>query len=119
MALWNPLSYNTGWSDYGNGYDAGAYRVVGSRVFFRGAIKASGLSGTWPFTIATLGADYFPAAKVLLSTMKSGFSSSGGSVDPCSLTVDTSGNLLYNGPSTFPDSTHALSLEGLSYDLIA
>ena len=59
---WTGLSYGSGWTSYGSGYQAGQYKKVGDLVFLRGLVgRTSGVG----VTIATLPSGYRPPAQCL------------------------------------------------------
>jgi len=119
MSYWTAFSYATDWSDFGGGYNPGGFKIDGDRVNLRGALKTTA-TGAWPFTIATLPSEAFPPNPVILAAIKMGFDSAGGQVIACSIVVDTSGNILLEGPGTsLPTSTEPLSLDGLSFSLLS
>jgi len=120
MSVWTPFTYNTGWSDFtGFGLNGGAYKLDGDRVWFRGTITQSGLSGSFPFTIATVGANFVPYRKPVFCVACFDFSSSGAPTKLCVLSVDSSGNVNFEGPSLPDATTPGLCLDGLSYSTLA
>jgi hypothetical protein len=122
MSFWTAFTYNTGWSDYGSPFQGGAFKIDGDRVWFRGVITQTGLSGTFPFTIATLPANCVPPAKVALTANESEASDTMGvGIRLARLGVDTSGNLLIDGQN-LPSSGSGypcLCLDGLSYSILS
>jgi hypothetical protein len=65
---WSNLSFGTGWTNYGAGYNTCQYRKFGNVVFVKGlALLSSGTSAT----IGTLPVGYRPSAQMLKELMAS------------------------------------------------
>lgn len=43
---WTTLPFQSGWSDFGSGYNGCAYRKVGDIVYLRGMVRSPGGAGT-------------------------------------------------------------------------
>lgn len=56
---WTGLSFGSGWTNYGSGYQDAQYKKVGDLVFLRGTVKRTSGSST---TIGTLPSGYRPAS---------------------------------------------------------
>jgi hypothetical protein len=63
--FWTTLSFNTGWANYGSGFQNIGYKKVGDLVFLKGLVLRT--SGT-AATIATLPSGYRPAAECIFAT---------------------------------------------------
>jgi type II secretory pathway pseudopilin PulG len=62
---WNSLTYQNSWSDYGSGYNTGAYtKTSAGIVLLKGLIKRTG-TGTVNETIAVLPVGYRPSAPLI------------------------------------------------------
>lgn len=59
---WTNLTYNTGWADYGSGFQGGQYRKIGDLIYFRGLCKRTSGAET---TITTLPDLHRPPATLL------------------------------------------------------
>lgn len=81
---WINVSFNTGWGNYGGGYNNAQYKKVGDLVFLRGLVARS--SGT-ETKIFTLPSGYRPTAQCLFSNITNGGQ---GRID-----VETDGDVQY------------------------
>jgi len=69
---WAGLSFGTGWSNYGSGYQTCQYKKVGDLIFVRGlATSGANLWSTYP-TIGTLPAGYRPSGRLIFSADMTG-----------------------------------------------
>lgn len=102
---WTAPTFNTGWTDYGLGYQAAGY-VKDSLGFvhLRGMVKRTSGTGTVPFQLPS---GYRPAA----SKVFVGWGENGGSPQAVEIVVDSSGNVtLYAAGYSYT------SLEGITFD---
>lgn len=60
MSYWTGFTYATNWADYGNGYEPGAFKIDGDRVYLKGAVTYTG-------------GDTVSDSPNLLTTLPSGF----------------------------------------------
>ena len=119
MNFWTNFTYQTGWSAGSlTGGAVGAYKVDGDRVSFRGTVVQSGLSGNFPFVIAVLDSRCCPNRRVYLAVACAGPATSGAVVQPSLISIDTSGNLNFEGPTLPGGSTPDLCLDGISYSIV-
>ncbi len=92
LGAWNNLSFGSGWTNYGSGYQTCQYRRFGDRVHLRGLASNTSTGAT----IGTLPVGYRPTAGRLILNLQaypSGAMLEGGyRVD-----IDTSGNILAVG----------------------
>jgi hypothetical protein len=104
---WLGLGFANSWSNYGNGYQTVAYRIVGSRVLWRGSM-AGGANGTQPFV--TLPSAIRPSLTVVMTPTNQ---VSGGGAGSATFIVGNTGvtSVAYSG------STPVISFDGCSYSL--
>ena len=92
LGAWNNLSFGSGWTNYGGGYQACQYRRFGDRVHLRGLASNTSTGAT----IGTLPAGYRPTVGRLILNLQA--DPSGATLNAAyRVDIDTSGNILAMG----------------------
>jgi len=123
MSYWTGLTYETGWGDYGNGYESGQCKLDGDRVFLRGSI---GYSGTNPFSvpiqIASLPSGFAPPAVEIFAAVflqPSGLGQGGSLIY---IKIDTSGAISWvqqESGSQSVGTNQFICLDGISFSILS
>jgi len=66
---WTAVTFGTGWSNYGSGYQAVQYKKFGDLVFLRGLATSGGSAWASYPTITTLPTGHRPAARLIFDQM--------------------------------------------------